>query len=122
MKTFKIEGNDISDGYHTFDELYEHRCLLFVNLCLTVPKKCAWKIDASFGGWLCLYLETPHGQISYHIPETMRRYIEGRIMRDDNYKWDGHNSVDVVDRLKMLTRRSLNTDSELSGVLRGEER
>lgn len=29
-KAFKIVGNDLSDGYHTFDELYDHRCLLFL--------------------------------------------------------------------------------------------
>lgn len=36
-KTFKIQNNDISDGYHTFDELYEHRVLLYLNLCLHNP-------------------------------------------------------------------------------------
>lgn len=38
-KKFQIEGGDISDGYHTFDELYEHRCLLFIRLCLLQPDK-----------------------------------------------------------------------------------
>ena len=29
-KIFKIVNGDISDGYHTFDELYKHRCLLWI--------------------------------------------------------------------------------------------
>ena len=27
------ERSKISDGYHDFEELYEHRCRLFVALC-----------------------------------------------------------------------------------------
>ena len=29
-KQFEIQDNDISDGYHTFSELYEQRALLFI--------------------------------------------------------------------------------------------
>lgn len=36
-------GVEVSDGYHTFTELYEHRCTLWITLCralrlLTVNK------------------------------------------------------------------------------------
>jgi hypothetical protein len=95
-KTFKIVNGDISDGYHTFDELYEHRCLLFINLCLMQPEKCAWKFD--YPGWFCLYLETPKGQISYHLPVQMLRLITA-IKKDQDYKWDGHTSQQVLERL-----------------------
>ncbi len=27
------EGVDVSDGYHTFGELYDHRCALWIALC-----------------------------------------------------------------------------------------
>jgi hypothetical protein len=96
-KTFKIVGNDISDGYHTFTELYEHRCLLFLNLCLCAPGKARWKKD--YEAWFCLYLETQNGQISYHLPDKFISYIDGLIKRDDNYQWDGHSSADVLKRL-----------------------
>ena len=39
-KTFTIKNGDISDGYHTFDELYEHRIALFITLArLLIDKK-----------------------------------------------------------------------------------
>lgn len=97
-KQFRIVGNDISDGYHTFDELYEHRCLLFLNLCFHSPERCAFKRD--YKEWFCLYLETPVGQISYHIPN---KYIPDVIIHGikemPEYQWDGHSSQDVITRL-----------------------
>lgn len=53
-KKFEIVGNDISDGYHTFDELYEHRCLLFINLCLAHPNAAYWR--PHYDGWPLLGL------------------------------------------------------------------
>lgn len=99
MTTFRIEGDDISDGYHTFGELYEHRCLLFIRLCLLQPEKCAWKFDIGTPGWVCLYWESPDGQISYHVPDRHRRLFEQFITQDQNYKWDGHTSDEVLGRL-----------------------
>lgn len=100
MKIFKIVNNDISDGYHTFNELYDHRCLLFINLCLMQPNKCAYKTDEHFGDWFCLYLELPKGQISYHIPSKFQNLVSGKIKNDQNYVWDGHTSNDVLMRLQ----------------------
>ncbi len=97
-KVFKIVAGDISDGYHTFDELYAHRCILFVNLCLMQPEKCAWRND--YDGWFVLYLETSSGQISYHIPHKNLCLIEGKIKCDPEHKFDGHTSSDVVFRLE----------------------
>lgn len=96
-KTFKIIGNDISDGYHTFAELYDHRCLLYLNWCLETPNACSWRPD--FEGWFLLYRETSAGQISYHLPNTLLPLIEGKIEHDDDAKWDGHSSQDVANRL-----------------------
>lgn len=99
-KTFKIVGNDISDGYHTFEELYDHRCLLFLNLCLKDLGNCFWKPD--FEGWFCLYWESPQGQISYHLPNKLLPLVEKDIRRDDNHQWDGHKGCDVLSRLRSL--------------------
>lgn len=97
-KQFRIVGNDISDGYHTFDELYEHRCLLFLNLCFHSPERCAFKKD--FETWFCLYLETPVGQVSYHVPNKyISDVLSHGIKEVPDYQWDGHSSQDVIDRL-----------------------
>lgn len=98
-KTFKIVGNDISDGYHTFTELYEHRCLLFIALCMQFKDKAFYKKD--YENWFCIYLELPEGQISYHVPNTYLAIAEKHFTYSPNhYKWDEHTSYDVVDRLK----------------------
>lgn len=99
MKTFKIVDGDMSDGFHTFDELYDHRCLLFINLCLTRPNLCAWKQD--YEEWFCLYCELDSGQISYHVPNKYRSLILNKIRMDVAYDFDGHNSKNVADRLKL---------------------
>lgn len=100
MKKFNIVGGDLSDGYHTFDELYEHRCLLFLNLCLQDKTNAFWKPD--FEGWFCLYWESPSGQISYHIPNKFIPLVENKITRDENHVWDKHVSSDVIFRLTDL--------------------
>lgn len=98
-KTFKIVGSDISDGYHTFDELYDHRVLLFIYIIRQSPLKAVWKYDEGFAGWFCLYYETPAGQISYHVPLKYLGLIKDIVKQDQNYKWDGHTSNDVLYRL-----------------------
>ena|SRR3990167_11204329 len=98
-KAFYLVDGDISDGYHTFEELYNHRCLLFVNLCLMDPHNAYWKPEPSFGEWFCLYFELPKAQISYHIPNKYLPLVDGKIDRDDEHKFDGHTSDDVVARL-----------------------
>jgi hypothetical protein len=100
MKTFKIVNNDISDGYHTFGELYDHRCALYVLLCLRSPEQCTWRPD--FEDWFVLYMDSPLGQISYHVPNKMLCFIENKIKRDDNHVWDGHSSATVLQRLTAL--------------------
>ena len=88
-----------SDGYHTFNELYDHRNLLFINLCLQMPDKAHWK--EGYPGWPVLFLELPVGQISYHVQEKYLPLFEKRIRRDDQRVWDGHTSPEVVNRLNM---------------------
>jgi len=101
-KTFKIQGNDISDGFHTFDELYEHRCLLFLNLCLQSPQLCCYKQD--YDEWFCLYMDSTCGQLSYHIPNKYLPLIEGKIgaIVKELDHWDGHTSAQVIERLQKL--------------------
>lgn len=94
----------ISDGYHTFDELYEHRVLLFIALCNLMPDNCH-KTRKNFKreeweGWFILVLHHPiAGQISYHIPN---KYWDGVRCKEVewNHTFDGHNSNDVLERLK----------------------
>lgn len=106
-KKFEIVGSDISDGYHTFDELYEHRCLLFINLCLLRPKQAYWR--PHYEGWPLLGLQLPTGQISYHVPEKYLPLFEGKVEKGGP-EWDKHTPSDVVVRLFGIA-------SDLKGIL-----
>ncbi len=104
MKTFQIKDNDISDGYHTFGELYDHRIALFLKLCRMHRGGCFWRQDAETPDWVIVYcyLDSPvdDEQISYHIPAKYVTAFEyWGIKHDPDHKWDGHNSADVVERL-----------------------
>lgn len=100
----KVAG-ETSDGYHTFNELYDHRVLLYINLCLVFPEQCYWKND--FEGWFLLVWQSPVGQISYHCPEKYLELIKTKIRENpDNHVWDGHKSADVINRLLAYSQRS----------------
>lgn len=89
----------VRDKYHTMDELYEHRNLLFVNFCLQVPDKCAWKRDAQ-KDWFILYAELESGQVSYHLPGSMIPLVAGKIDESPGYCWDGSGPEDSITRLR----------------------
>lgn len=98
MKTFKIVGEDLSDGYHTFDELYQHRNVLFLALCAKSGWPCWWKQDGP--DWIILFALTPMGQVSYHLPVVFRAAVlQLEIEEKPENVWDGHTSGEVVDRI-----------------------
>jgi hypothetical protein len=98
LDKFEQVTGETSDGYHTFNELYEHRCLLFINLCLLLRESAYWR--KGFEGWPLVGLETSFGQITYHVPEKYLPLFEGKIIKGGP-EWDGHTSRDVVDRLTL---------------------
>lgn len=120
----KAEGDDemtISDGYHTMDELYDHRITLYIALCkhlhellgMENPEKFkVWRSKYHSDGELCfgtgtqfvLGIGTGKGQqITYHIP--IDRWNETEFFAetlDKAPEYDGHSSSDVLERLKTL--------------------
>ena len=94
----------ISDGYHTFDELYEHRHALFVALMKSHPD-ISWRSlehhdGSSYDGYFIGGIELPSGMITYHMPMAFYTLLDGIDTMPRAYKWDGHTSDDVVERLK----------------------
>src|SRR5574344_667103 len=68
-------GN-VSDGYHTFDELYEHRTVLFAALCCAAQKSnsncSAWisykhSDGISYPGMFIAGISTFWGDATYHV-------------------------------------------------------
>jgi hypothetical protein len=106
----ECETGKVSDGFHSFDELYDHRCLLFLGFQAlwhqrAEPYSGAWKSrrhhdDTAFDGWFIAGLTLPQGQIAYHIPDKFWDQCKAPE-RDCAPAWDGHTSQDVIERLRL---------------------
>ncbi len=112
-KTFKIKDGDMSDGFHTFDELYEHRVVLFIALCRKLRLESAdWDIWCSlkhsdgskYDGWFILGIwKEKEAQITYHLPEIYWSEVSDFAeVLDKAPEYDGHTPEDVIERLKKL--------------------
>ena len=100
-----IETDLISDGYHTFDNLYYQRCILFAFIC-NQNKNIAWKSkkhdDGSmYDNYFIVGIDTPKGSYTYHYHMQYWDYFKIKELKKAP-KWDGHTEVDVVDRLFSL--------------------
>ncbi len=104
----KYVSGETSDGYHTFNELYDHRVLLWINFVNTMPQK-AYLLKEHFAGWFLLGLDTEAGQISYHCPNKYLNLVNNKVkeIKDDS-NYDGHTSKDVIDRLAIHARLTQN--------------
>lgn len=116
IKFSEVDTNKISDGYHTFGELYEHRIVNFIALCrviqfseygkdITSP---VWKTKkhsdgSSWDGWFVLGIfSEPGKQITYHLPISKWDECSFANEIDQAPEFDGHTSADVLKRLKTL--------------------
>ena len=97
----------LSDGYHTFNELYHHRAVLFSVICNTFPEK-AWKSKKHhegdmFEGMFIVGIETPNGQATYHY--DIEPYWDMFKVKelDTAPWWDGHSANDAIARIGTLT-------------------
>ncbi len=102
-----VEGiGEVSDGFHTFNELYHHRAVLFSVICNSMPDK-AWKSKLHstgdmFPGMFVVGINTPEGYATYHFdvePCWDMFKVQELSMAPE---WDGHTSEDVVKRLTNL--------------------
>lgn len=98
----KIKTGELSDGYHTFNELYHHRAILFSIIC-NQNKDIAWKSKkhddgTMFDGMFIVGVKTPLGQYTYHYDiEPYWNMFDIKEL-ENAPKWDGHEPKDI-DRL-----------------------
>lgn len=97
---------DLSDGYHTFNELYHHRAILFSVICNMFPGL-AWKSKLHdtgdmFEGMFIVGIETPEGQATYHY--NIDSYWDMFKVRelDKAPAWDGHTPEEAISRIATL--------------------
>lgn len=102
--TVEINGNT-SDGYHTFNELYHHRAILFAVIC-NANKDKAWKSKkhsdgTMYDGMFIVGINTPHGEYTYHYDiEPYWKLFDVKTL-EFAPEWDGHKPEDI-DRLLSL--------------------
>jgi hypothetical protein len=104
------DASQLSDGYHTFAELYEHRHALCLALMRAMPQHWwfSWRHadgELCFGGndWFIVGAELPGGDsVTYHLPAELYpvAVATGAYELREGRPWDGHNAADVVTRLK----------------------
>lgn len=118
LSIWRNEGGkmgDVSDGYHTFDQLYQHRIELFITVCKQQRFNkgefdCVWfskkhSDGSEWNGWFILGIGTEKGyQITYHLPVDPYLNRVSAMFQElpQAPEWDGHTSDDVIQRLKNL--------------------
>lgn len=106
MTKVQLDPGEVSDGYHTFNELYFQRRMLTAALVKACPNS-AWKSkrhhDGSEpfgGGWFIVGFNTPKGQFTYHYElEYWDEFLCPELPAAP--EWDGH-TCDDADRLLSL--------------------
>lgn len=128
-KWFGIKNRHLSDGYHSYDELYEFRMLY--NAALFNEWAAAWreqkdafhyselatglvKYDAHKswrhhdgeecfgGGWFIVVAVLPTGQISNHYKAKYWDLFKVPEVEKAKYPFDGHTARDVAQRLSSV--------------------
>ena len=101
-----VDKGEISDGYHTFNELYAHRVRLFSTLMRAFADKAWWSFSSSEGeqweGWILAGIDTPAGAVTYHLPESEIPHLPEGSEIEIGKEWDGHTADDVLERLVSL--------------------
>lgn len=98
---------EVSDGFHTFNGLYEQRMILFAALVKAYKNK-AWKSyrheDGEYcfgGGWFIVGIDTPEGSYTYHYENKYWEMFDCVELPRGKH-WDGHTEEDAETRLMSL--------------------
>lgn len=98
----KNSADDISDGYHTFGDLYKHRTYLLALAMIHLPY--AWKArkhedGTMFDGMFVVGFPTPNGMVTYHCDnEYWNDFKVPEIPHAPHF--NGYSDTDVLDREK----------------------
>ena len=105
MNESQINKGQISDGFHTFDELYYHRMILFAVICNTYKEKSSksklHKDGTMYNGYFIVCVTTPEGDYSYHYDEKYWDLFDVKEL-DNAPKWDGHKPKDITRLLSLF--------------------
>ena len=97
---------ETSDGYHTFNELYDHRARLFSVIVAAFPER-AWKSKmhhdgTMYDGMFIVGIKTPDGQATYHYDIDPYWSMFRCKEIDRAPEWDGHTPEQAIERISHL--------------------
>lgn len=104
--TFEVEDiGQVSDGFHTFQELYHHRMMLFAVICNTYKDK-AWKSwkhhdNTMYDDYFIVGIDTKDGQYSYHYHKDNWDMFDVKEL-DNAPVWDGHEPKDITRLMSLI--------------------
>ena len=111
-KNIGFKAEEISDGYHTFEELYNFRKIYNAVLFNEWSKLDRYDVHKSIkhfegdlcfgGGWFIVSAKLPTGQISNHYKLEDWDFFKIPATDKCKHEFDGHTSEDVLERLKSL--------------------
>lgn len=106
------DNGKVSDGYHTFDELYEFRKLYNAALFNEWAAQKKYQVHKSHrhfdgelcfgGGWFIVVAMLPTGQISNHYRMDDWELFQIPSYQKVLFEFDGHTPSDVCERLHQL--------------------
>ena len=101
----EING-ETSDGYHTFNDLYHHRAVLF-SVVVAANSNRAWKSKLHHDGTMyedmfIVGVDTPQGQATYHYDVEPYWDMFWCKELERAPEWDGHTSDEAIERIGSL--------------------
>ena len=99
---------EVSDGYHTFNQLYHQRAVLFATI-VNQNKDKSWKSfkhsDGNYcfdsnGEWFIVGIDTPQGSYTYHYAKDYWDIFDCEEL-ERGKEWDGHTEEDVTRLLSL---------------------
>lgn len=102
-------SGQVSDGYHTFEELYEYRMLYNAGLFNEWADQGKYDVHKSYkhhdgeecfgGGWFIVVAITPYGQITNHYRNEHWDLFQVQSAKEALYAYDGHTPQEAKRRL-----------------------
>lgn len=103
---------EVSDGFHTFNELYDFRMVYNAALFNEWARRGIYNVHKSYrhndgeecfgGGWFIVVAMLPTGQISNHYKNEFWNLFRVPPYEKAQFEYDGHTSGDVLERLKAV--------------------
>lgn len=117
----RIENiGELSDGYHTFNQLYHQRAVLFACI-VNQNKDISWKSfkhsDGKYcfdsnGEWFIVGIDTPNGSYTYHYSKEYWDMFNCQEL-ECGKEWDGHTEADVTRLLALKKEYAIGDDGTL---------